>query len=167
MATIPAGNPGLAQGVDQESFKDFPAFMSNTPVAITHDVEIAGLASAAGVQTGKTFALYEVVKFDTDGRISGAADNVSGSHADGAVAIMAGQVKQPDGPDNAAGETIQAVVYIQGHFNIDALVWNETTFSTDALKLAAFNGAPNAANGALAVPFQNILVGRNEYHRKS
>ena len=164
MTDIPHGDPGLAAGVTQETFNQYPVFLSNSPPPITHEVTIVG---AAANTDNKTFDYLAVVKVDTDGKVVDLADNVSGAHADGAVAIMAGKFVQGESTMTQVGPDVKASVYIQGHFNIDMLGFDATTFDTDAKKLAAFYGELLAANGAKAIPFRNIKVGVNAYNRKT
>ena len=153
MADIPFNQPGLAGGVDTEEFKNYEFLLSNSPPLITQEVVMVGAAAET------VFKLGSVVKMNTTGQISGLADNVLGTHADGAVGVLAGEFKQP------ASGTIKVSLYIQGHFNVDALVW-DSAFDDDTKKLNAFNGTLQALNGALTLPYRNIRVGTNAYHRK-
>lgn len=145
MTTIPIGNPGLAGGVVTENFKKFEVLLSDRPAIFGEEVEVAA------AYTG-TLALYSVVKLDAAGRITGLADNVSGANAAGAKGILAMQIVK-----TGAG-TPKAYIYRGGHFNIDALVWDDTTFDTDAKKIAAFRDAPTPSA---------MVLGFNRYHRKT
>ena len=153
MADIPFNQPGLAGGVETEEFKNYAFLLSNSPPLITEDVVLVGAAAET------EFAIGSVMKMNGSGQLSGLADNTDGANAAGAVCIMAGTFKQP------GSGTGTASVYIQGHFNIDALVWG-SAFDDDAKKLNAFNGTVNASNGAKGLPFRNIKVGINPHHRK-
>ena len=154
MADIPFNQPGLASGVDTEEFKNYAFLLSNSPPLITQEVKVVSNASPA------TFAIGSVVKMDTSQRITGLADNEDGANAAGAVGILAGTVTQH------ASNVVNASIYIQGHFNIDMLVW-DSAFDDDTKKLNAFNAGPLQANGGKAIPFRNIKLGTNAYHRKS
>jgi hypothetical protein len=161
MANIPHGNPGLAQGVDAENYQSFEAFLSDRPAAVTRKFVLKKSGSDA-----VTHELYTVMAIDATGAIHQAADSTDRTDDGCARAILAGKYTQPA----SSGSDTECEAYIEGHFNIDALVWN-AAFDNDAKKLAAFDsfGTSNIT-GAVNSPFTNpgtIVVGVNPYHRKT
>lgn len=83
------------------------------------------------VLTGQTLAALTVVGFDVNGKLVPA-------QADGdpkAIGVLAYAV-------DSTGGDVQTEIYRSGNFNPDLLVW-DASFTTDALKAAAFNGSPS------------------------
>lgn len=83
------------------------------------------------VLTNQTLAALTVVGKDVNGKIVPA-------QADGdpkAIGVLAYAV-------DSTGGDVTAEVYRSGHFNPDELVW-DASFTTDALKAAAFEGSPS------------------------
>ena len=155
MTNIPHGNPGLAQGVDAENFQDFEVFLSDRPAAVTRRFVLKKTAGAA-----VTHELYTVMALDASGAIHQAADSNDRTDDGCARVILAGKYTQPA----AAGADTVCEAYIEGHFNIDGLVWPAgAAFDTDAEKLAAFDDF--LAANSLRNP-GTIVVGTNPYHRK-
>jgi hypothetical protein len=123
MATItpPYADPGRA------SFETLDNYTQNFLLGGVHPE----LAPALGMDQliNTTLDQYTVVGKNGSGFLVKA---VMGTH------VPVGVVAQK----SIVGATVaKALTYYQGNFNIDALVW-DASWTTDALKLAAFNGAP-------------------------
>lgn len=121
--TIPHGKPGVAEfkeeifgGPTEVMFGDMPVQTIN--VSIT----------ASGAD--RTLALYSVINGEGDGLL---ADWNAVRDAGSADMIIAEPVTILN------GETAVVPVYVQGHFNMDALVW-DASYDTDAKKKDAFVG---------------------------
>lgn len=119
MTLIPMGNPGVAADA-YEAFTNVDLLLSNTPTFFTVDMTLA---------ESQDIALYEVVSVDGSGNVIPA---VSGTSE--AIGICAGAIT------SGSGENPVVQVIRGGHFNIDALVW-DASYTTDALKTSAFDGA--------------------------
>jgi hypothetical protein len=121
---IPFGAPGVAS-FQEDSFGQQEVRSGDTPVTTTTE--------KVGAST--TLAIYSVV-----GRAANAAGGnlvlatATGSPAIKPVGILTAPVA------TGAGVTTTVDVYRSGMFNPDALVW-DTSFNTDLLKFAAFEGS--------------------------
>ncbi len=155
MTNIPHGDPGLARGVDTETFRDIEVFLSNSPPPVTQPFKMPKVASGAAV----THPIYSVMALDANGKIHQVADSTDRTDDGCARVILAGQYTQQAA---AGGAEIDCEAYIEGHFNIDGLVWDDT-FDDDPKKLAAFGsfGTGDFVNPGL------IRVGVNPYNRKT
>lgn len=76
--------------------------------------------------------IYSVVAYD--GTTIALAEMVGSPGVSNAYGILTAPV------NTATGESTTVAVYRSGHFNMDALNW-DASFSTDALKAAAFEGS--------------------------
>lgn len=116
----------------------------NEDIAINDVVLVAGHEPAILtvdhiVSDNLTFPALQVVGLDTNGRIVAA---VRGTIA--AVGVLVA-------PLTAGGVGKGVAVYRAGCFNPDALIW-DASYSTDAHKFAAFNGAPTPTNIVIRRP---------------
>jgi len=89
------------------------------------------------------------------GNVIAVAENGTNTAWAGGATALAGGSEGPkafgvvtQAAAHAVGATNKVPVWWSGHFNIDALVW-DASFSSDALKMAAFDGA--------AAPTQIVL----------
>ena len=135
--TITPRNGDLNAGVPTAEYETFEAqgltiFTGDIP----HPLPVEEI-----VKTGEILALYTVVGLDANGELV-AADN--GATAD-AIGVLATDLSV------AAVAGQPAVVWRAGVFDPSLLVW-DAAYSTDALKRAAFEGAPS--------PTQVVLRGR-------
>lgn len=121
--TIPHGEPGVADHREEIFGGPTEAMFGDMPVQ-TINVDI----TAAGAD--RTLALYSVLSGEADGIL---ADWNASRDAGSADFILATAVTIAD------GETATVPVYVQGHFNMDALVW-DASYDTDAKKKDAFVG---------------------------
>lgn len=120
---IPYGEPGIA-GFDKESWGNRQNWQYGDTPALTSK-SIAVTASGADV----TIGFLDVLAAD-----GSAAAQAGATAADKANYIAATAVVVPD------GSTVQVPVYVQGHFEMEALNW-DASYDTDAKKEAAFQGS--------------------------
>lgn len=120
---IPIGDPGVADfkeekfgGPAEWRFGDMPLQTKNVTL------------TASGAD--RTLAFLSVLSDEKDGVL---ADWNATRDAGSADYILATAVTIPD------GESVTVPVYVQGHFNMDALVW-DASYDTDAKKESAFVG---------------------------
>ena len=142
MARINPGSPGVPVA-NHETFDAHMLFLSDSPEAFTTVETFAAPGSEAAGQ----FKYGEVVGLNNAGLLV-KATAVGGAARP--IGVLTADITVGNG---VAGKTIS--VYRGGHFNIDRLVW-PAAYNTDALKLAAFKGAPS--------PTQ-IVADINKYHR--
>lgn len=121
---VPMGKPGVAE-FKSETFgnMDEPRFGEGVP----HTTNITVTASGADI----SFDLYSVLNAAGNALADYAATRDAGC----ANYITAQPVSILD------GETATFAVYREGHWSMDALVWDEATYDTDAKKAAAFEGS--------------------------
>lgn len=120
---VPYGEPGIA-GFEKESWGNRQTWQYGDTPALT-TVNVGFTAGGADL----VIALLDVLASD-----GGAAVQTGATAADRANYIAAASVTIP------AGTTVRVPVYVQGHFEMDALNW-DATYDTDAKKSAAFQGS--------------------------
>lgn len=122
MTTIPYGGEGTPSGVDQQEF------------------------SYTELLAGSLPEMFAVGGYEADGSTAMAAFTVVG--VDSGVLVPATQdgtvaaIGVLNAPILASGNTQKVGILRGGNFNIDALVF-DASFTTDAEKLVAFEGAPS------------------------
>ena len=143
MATINPKNGDLTAGVAGQSSDIInaspdPLVTGDTPALYTEALPAAGMDLAA----------REVVGFDGGGNIIPAVlDAVTPANDVQAIGFVMYAI---DTTGEAAG-AVEVEVVRGGVFNPDLLVW-EAGFSTDALRRAAFRGAPTPTNIIIRKP---------------
>lgn len=121
--TIPHGKPGVAEFKEEIFGGPTEVMFGDMPV---QTINVTLTASGAD----RTLALYSVLSGELDGVLA----DYNATRDDGcADYILATAITIPD------GESATVPVYVQGHFNMDALVW-DSSYDTDAKKKAAFVG---------------------------
>lgn len=120
MTQIPLGNPGVASFENEDFSGPVGLLLSNTPPIAT---KVYPMEATLDVP------IYSVVGLNGSGEVVPAEQGVTQ-----AVGIVAHKATY-----NAPGDEVQVILH--GHLNINALDW-PASYNTDALKLAAFDGAP-------------------------
>jgi len=120
---VPYGEPGIAN-FEKESWGNKQNWQyGDTPALTTKTISVT--ASGADVVIG----FLDVLAVD-----GGAADQAGVAAADRANYIAATAITVVD------GTTKDVPVYVQGHFEMNALTW-DASYDTDAKKEAAFQGS--------------------------
>lgn len=120
---VPYSEPGIA-GFEKESWGNKQNWQyGDTPALTTLSVSVT---SGVG---GLTIGFLDVLAVD-----GGAALQTGATAADRANYIAAAAITIP------ASTTVEVPVYVQGHFEMDALTW-DASYTTDAQKKAAFQGS--------------------------
>jgi hypothetical protein len=125
MVTIPYGDVGFASFEQGLTYNSSELFSGPTPLVVTRDYPVAA---------DTTLAAFSVVGLDGSG-------NVVLAEQDGApkaVGITTGPIVPGVG-------TTSVALFIAGNFNPAALTWH-SSFTTDAHKRAAFDGATAPTN---------------------
>lgn len=125
MTTIPYGGEGVPSGVDTQEFSYQELLAGHIPEMLS----VPGYQALGDV----AIAAFTVVG------VSGG--NLVPATQDGTVAAIGFTVA----PVEASGNVQKLGLMRGGNFNVDALVF-DASFTTDAQKLAAFEGAPTPTN---------------------
>jgi len=120
---VPYSEPGIA-GFEKESWGNKQNWQFGDTPALT-SMTLAVTASGADVVIG----FLDVIAVD-----GGAAAQAGATAADRANYIAATTITVVD------GTTKEVPVYVQGHFEMEALNWDDS-YTTDAMKKAAFQGS--------------------------
>ena len=133
MATItpPYADPGRA------AFEVLDTYLQNHLLTGSHP-ELAP-AFSFPIAFSQTLEQFEVVGL-VAGELVPATYNADPSLAVKPIGIMAHAAAR-----GASGAAVNGQVFYSGCFNVAALVW-DATFTTAALKLAAFHGSPTPTN---------------------
>ena len=134
MATItpPYADPGRA------GFEQLDTYLQNYLLAGSHPELAPAYSFPLAVST--SFEQFSVVGLDANGKLTLAVvDTVTPANSIQAIGVLAHAASL-----GATGEA-NGPVWYSGCFNQDALVW-DASFTTDALKQAAFRGAPTPTN---------------------
>jgi len=129
MANIPYGNEGLPSGISTEEFSYVELFANSTPLPVTRAYQGEGDVAIAP---------FTVVGLAGDGYLVAALRDKTVQ----AIGITLAGIE-------ASGNVQGVGVYVQGNFNINALVF-DASYDTTAKKLAAFDDAPTPTNIVLA-----------------
>lgn len=125
MANIPYGGEGLASGVDTQEFEYVELLAGHIPEMLT----------VGGYEADGSAAIAAFTVVGVSGGVLVPATQ------DGSVAAIGFTAA----PIEASGNTQKVGLIRGGNFNVDALVF-DASFTTDAEKLAAFEGAPSPTN---------------------
>lgn len=133
MPTITATDRTFDAGVPSQWSQDFGVtaeglFSGETPAQFVEDKPVA---------LNQTLAAYTVVGFDASGNIVPATYNATPANAIKAIGVLMYPVTTGASGSLPAGRILRG-----GCINPDLLVW-DATFTTQALKLAAFEGSPS------------------------
>ena len=158
--------PGVAEGFQTpDVYSSIPLLLSDSPgrVAVTRVIK-------GGTTDDFIFDLFQVVALDSSGKVIKHTYNATKTAATAtqAYGIMAAAV---DAKSSSSTDS-EAQIYIAGHFNGDALIWDTTSYASgratadsptaaellteDERRRRAFDGAPNP---------NNIIVDFNPYWR--
>lgn len=121
--TPPYADPGRA------AFEELDTYLQNHLLAGSHP-ELAP-AYSFPIPLNANYEQFTVLGLNATGELVPADDDVQ------AIGVLAHAVSR----GGAGSPAVNGQVFYSGCFNQDALVWDDS-FSTDALKQAAFRGAP-------------------------